>query len=596
MYPSRNAGECDNPLYSHTEILIRLRNVKVRSPHVANSGRLDRRQWSVRSRDLNSPDASLGFQNAASFHCNYICSRVSKLSLVVAFEANQTHYYLYIRGWYWELRGYRYLIKRPGTMEQWHEVLKATLSFRQPGSFGHHTDDSKSPQSLDSLLRPGQLSNPIQSKQMFSLTRVCSGARLGRLCATLVVFGITLMGTLYIGFTIQDSPSSTGISVRSGTHLQNALGNNSEFLINHTATSRFQGKCGGPLQKIEVGPLEFGDVFDVSRLANELGMHILEWREVKNSALDTHLAKGSIQPEVEKIGCWSTWALSSFSNGQPRYSDVPGLYNLDSFTLSGGSKKGQYYLSLWSLASLAYRATREWAYGVQSSRTLPLTSGTGERIAPGEKLLCFDLLYYIGLANEEEWWKDYAPYWPKIGVHLHWTSQLLELAQGYLRRHFKVKDGEPIPPFISVHVRRADFAGWCPSNMSREACFATPDDYAKRVREVQASLRLQSTPIDVRSVLVTSDERDPGWWEEMAEFGPEWGWVDHKAEGTVEKYGKCEIHRYPVVLDAVFQSLGTGFVGTDRSTMSLLSQRRVESWNNGVASLVKWGSPNADAH
>ncbi|KAF8758465.1 GDP-fucose protein O-fucosyltransferase [Rhizoctonia solani] len=439
-----------------------------------------------------------------------------------------------------------------------------------------------------------------------------------------LVFGITLMGTLYIGFTIQDSPSSTGISVRSGTHLQNALGNNSEFLINHTATSRFQDNLSKlPEHKFitawpssgwtndvisaiyliyiasltgripiippftpshvgsisEVGPLEFGDVFDVSRLANELGMHILEWREVKNSALDTHLAKGSIQPEVEKIGCWSTWALSSFSNGQPRYSDVPGLYNLDisytpvpdSFTLSGGSKKGQYYLSLWSLASLAYRATREWAYGVQSSRTLPLTSGT---------------------ANEEEWWKDYAPYWPKIGVHLHWTSQLLELAQGYLRRHFKVKDGEPIPPFISVHVRRADFAGWCPSNMSREACFATPDDYAKRVREVQASLRLQSTPIDVRSVLVTSDERDPGWWEEMAEFGPEWGWVDHKAEGTVEKYGKW----YPVVLDAVFQSLGTGFVGTDRSTMSLLSQRRVESWNNGVASLVKWGSPNADAH
>ncbi|GAB1517383.1 hypothetical protein RhiTH_000431 [Rhizoctonia solani] len=506
-------------------------------------------------------------------------------------------------------------------------------------------DDSKSPQSLDSLLRPGQLSNPIQSKQMFSLTRMCSGARLGRLCATLVVFGLTLMGTLYISFTIQDSPSSTGISVRPGTHLQNAFGNNSEVLTNHTATSRFQDNLSKlPEHKFitawpssgwtndvisaiyliymasltgripiippftpshvgsisEVGPLEFGDVFDVSRLANELGMHILEWREVKNSALDTHLAKGSIQSEVEKIGCWSTWALSSFSNGQPRYSDVPGLYNLDisytpvpdSFTLSGGSKKGQYYLSLWSLASLAYRATREWAYGVQSSRTLPLTSGTGERIAPGEKLLCFDLLYYIGLANEEEWWKDYTPYWPKIGVHLHWTSQLLELAQGYLRRHFKVKDGEPIPPFISVHVRRADFAGWCPSNMSREACFATPDDYAKRVREVQASLRLQSTPIDVRSVLVTSDERDPGWWEEMAEFGPEWGWVDHKAEGTVEKYGKW----YPVVLDAVFQSLGTGFVGTDRSTMSLLSQRRVESWNNGVASLVKWGSPNADAH
>ena len=39
-------------------------------------------------------------------------------------------------------------------------------------------------------------------------------------------------------------------------------------------------------------------------------------------------------------------------------------------------------------------------------------------------------------------------------------------------------------------------------------------------------------------MLVTSDERDPEWWDEIAELGPEWGWVDHAAEKTVEKYGK----------------------------------------------------------
>ncbi|CAE6510506.1 unnamed protein product [Rhizoctonia solani] len=139
------------------------------------------------------------------------------------------------------------------------------------------------------------------------------------------------------------------------------------------------------------------------------------------------------------------------------------------------------------LASLAYQATREWAYATQASHTLSVISGTGERVAPEEKLLCFDLPYYIGLANEEEWWKDYAPYWPKIGVHLHWAPPLLELAQDYLRRHFKVQGSEPIPPFISVHVRHADFAGWCPSNMNREACFATPEAYAKHVQAVQAS-------------------------------------------------------------------------------------------------------------
>ncbi|KAG8715214.1 hypothetical protein FRC11_005287 [Ceratobasidium sp. 423] len=451
----------------------------------------------------------------------------------------------------------------------------------------------KSPRSPDSLLWPGQLPNPAHAKQKFPPTRICSGARLGRLCAALGVAGLTLMGTIYLGLTIRSSPDSVHTPIPSGPELPllKDFSDNSGVLANRSAASRFQdnlsqlpdhkyitawpssGWTNDVIATInliymakltdripiippftpshvgsisEVGPLEFGDVFDVPRLANELGMHIIEWREVKHSLLDVHKTEGRVQSEVEKVGCWSAWALSPVSNGVPRHSEVPGLYNLDisytpvpdTFSLSQGHRKDQYHLSLWSLASLGYQATREWAYGIQSSRTLPVTSGTGERVMPEEKLLCFDLLYYIGLANEEEWWKDYAPYWPRIGVHLHWEPRLLELAQGYLRRHFKVQDGDPIPPFISVHVRRADFAGWCSSNVNREACFATPGAYAKRVREVQASLRTRETPIDAQAVLVTSDERDPEWWKEIAELGPEWRWVDHKAEGTVEKYGK----------------------------------------------------------
>ncbi|CAE6482098.1 unnamed protein product [Rhizoctonia solani] len=508
---------------------------------------------------------------------------------------------------------------------------------------GEHGDES--PRSPDSLLWSGQLPSPAHAKQKFSPTRVCSVARLGRLCVALGLAGLALMGTIYLGHTIRGLPGSTHVPIPpgSGPPLLKGFSDNSEVLGNRTAASKFQdnlsqlpehkyitawpssGWTNDVISAInliyiasltgrvpiippftpshvgsigEVGPLEFGDIFDVPRLADELGIHIVEWREVKHSILDVHMTEGGVQSEVEKIGCWTTWASSPFANGMPRHSEVPELYNLDisytpvpeTFSLSQGHRKDQYYLSLWSLASLAYQATSEWAYAMTGSRTLPVTSGTGERVAPTEKLLCFDLLYYIGLANEEEWWKDYAPYWPKIGVHLHWTPRLIEIAQGYLRRHFKVKDGVSIPPFISVHVRRADFAGWCPSNMNREACFATPEAYSKHVKKVQASLSAQVPSIDARAVLVTSDEWDPEWWKEIAELGAEWGWVDHGAERTVEKYGKW----YPVVLDAVFQSLGAGFVGTDRSTMSLLSQRRVESWNNGVGSVVRWGSPNAD--
>lgn len=55
-------------------------------------------------------------------------------------------------------------------------------------------------------------------------------------------------------------------------------------------------------------------------------------------------------------------------------------------------------------------------------------------------------------------------------------------------------------------------------------------------------------------------------------------------------------NRYPVLIDAVIQSGGLGFVGTDGSTMSLLGRRRVQSWRNGSVRTVKWGRPGADNH
>jgi len=54
--------------------------------------------------------------------------------------------------------------------------------------------------------------------------------------------------------------------------------------------------------------------------------------------------------------------------------------------------------------------------------------------------------------------------------------------------------------------------------------------------------------------------------------------------------------RYPVLIDAVIQSGGVGFLGTDRSTMSTLARRRVQSWHNGVVRTVKWGQKGADDH
>jgi len=56
------------------------------------------------------------------------------------------------------------------------------------------------------------------------------------------------------------------------------------------------------------------------------------------------------------------------------------------------------------------------------------------------------------------------------------------------------------------------------------------------------------------------------------------------------------IGRYPLLVDAVIQSSGIGFIGTASSTMSILAGRRVESWYGGVFKQVKWGSAHADDH
>jgi len=54
--------------------------------------------------------------------------------------------------------------------------------------------------------------------------------------------------------------------------------------------------------------------------------------------------------------------------------------------------------------------------------------------------------------------------------------------------------------------------------------------------------------------------------------------------------------RYPVIIDAVVQSKGMGFVGNDLSTFSILARRRVEDWQRGVTRTAKWGFKGADDH
>ncbi|QRV86512.1 O-FucT domain protein [Ceratobasidium sp. AG-Ba] len=338
-------------------------------------------------------------------------------------------------------------------------------------------------------------------------------------------------------------------------------------------------------------PIPFRDIFDVSRLASELSIPIVEWDEVKVPK----------SPEIESIGCWSTQAGVKTTETRPAYSSHPSILNLDvsftpvpsTFTLSRGAIENDYILSTWALASLAYPESRQRQLDWQRHRILP--DGSGKKVEPDDQLLCYDLLYYIGLVESApagDFFADYSPFWNLVGTRMHWTKPLTDLATQYLRRQFGVPESSPVPPFISVHIRRSDFKAACFTEKDPDKCFAPVKAYERRVNEIKQSLRSRPNGIDVTKLIVTSDEKDPKWWDQIAALGPEWGWIDHKAERTAEKHGQW----YPLILDAVIQSLGTGFVGTQHSTMSGIAHKRVHDWQGGLGVEVQWGSLGADDH
>ncbi|KAJ7361204.1 hypothetical protein DFH08DRAFT_843459 [Mycena albidolilacea] len=327
-------------------------------------------------------------------------------------------------------------------------------------------------------------------------------------------------------------------------------------------------------------PLPFGEVFDLPRLRTALGLPILEWRDVKEKDSEV----------LEDIGCWNVWESVQFNDKAPRHSSVTEKLNLDiSYTKTPQwikmipNYEHDQHSTFWSLASLAFSEAR-------NANLVPPLPSPQHRVSlpPDEQLLCFDFLYYVAAQEPDEVRLDYSPAWRFVGQYMRWTDTLERLTDAYLRHTLGVGAHDPIPLFISVHARRDDFQNWC-GEFTKEECFAPLSVIARRVDEVKAEV-LQQKGVAVNHVIITSDERDEAWWDQVAEQG--WRTPDHAGLKTEERYGVW----YPVLIDAVIHSRGSGFVGTSRSTFSILAARRVSSWNNGPVRMVEWGSPTADSH
>jgi len=322
------------------------------------------------------------------------------------------------------------------------------------------------------------------------------------------------------------------------------------------------------------GFLDWSDVFDLPRLSQAINSTIIEWRDVKaNISGDTILSKN------DEIGCWSLWSLVSPEEDKaPRQSVIPAKLRLDvSYTglPTSSVRIEDIWLPFWTLAKLSFSSRRTQAL---AEKTSVLTSNQAKNyIPPDEHLMCFDMMYFVGAQDHDEWWRDWNPAWNFVGRHATWNAKLQKLGLSYIHRALGLKDDGEIPPYIAVHARRGDFLTGACGVTDPEACFNHMNVYAEHVASVNKTLASKGIHVPKHNVLVTSDEEDSQWWKEVEALG--WHYTNHTNEKTSETYGRW----YPSLLDAVSQSLAIGFVGTQFSTYSLVASRRVRDWRGGVA-------------
>ncbi|KAJ6580635.1 hypothetical protein B0H19DRAFT_1250947 [Mycena capillaripes] len=328
---------------------------------------------------------------------------------------------------------------------------------------------------------------------------------------------------------------------------------------------------------VRVDTIDFGEVFDVPRLQKDLGKPILEWWQVKDRN----------STSIDPLGCWNIWQAVATSNTGPHFTTGPERLKLDiSYTIAPNWIKlyhndaDEPHMTFNSLMTLSFPETRNKHLSTPAESPILKVS-----LPPDEHLVCFDNMYWIANVEAHEFWHDHSTSWRLVGQYLRWNPRIEDLAQQYVRRTFGLAPTDVIPPYITIHVRHGDFKEWCRRPVAE--CFAPLSAIARRVDEVKAEL-LEKKGLRVDRVIMTSDEKDSNWWDEVAPYG--WVRIDHRA--TAEAHGGW----YPLLIDAAIQSGGMGLVGTDLSTVSMIAGNRVRTWHDGAVRMVKWGKPGADDH
>jgi hypothetical protein len=255
---------------------------------------------------------------------------------------------------------------------------------------------------------------------------------------------------------------------------------------------------------------------------------------------------------------------------------------------------------------------------------------------PDTDVVCYDSLYFVVSNTPYEWEKEYSMPWNLVGKHARWSDRIRTLTRQALAitlEHHKRdimrpirgesdwredRDGKKHHPndvkalnerdriltkYISIHARHGDFLAGCEARKEQgKPCYPPLSSFEQLVEEIEQELRDQgrlSWAEGRLPVIVTSDETDEEWWTEVLRYG--WKRVKYppsldlppgftnikgaEEEGvSKETYDKLWDR---MLVEIAIQGYGTGFIGTQASTMSLMAQRRVEHWQDGVTRTVQ---------
>ncbi|CCA69141.1 hypothetical protein PIIN_03040 [Serendipita indica DSM 11827] len=334
------------------------------------------------------------------------------------------------------------------------------------------------------------------------------------------------------------------------------------------------GFVARPHVPVQAGYRAVSDVFDVDRWARAVGKDILEWKDVKDlRGLQNRRADdGTLgADERDELGCWIPRAARLFQIGRDE----------------------DLHLTFSGLATLAQST---------AAKPNPLSSEELGAIYPAQKsghkrlpdtLTRRVLALTLGLSESQilaPWRGDHD--WDERKDGVRYTTS---------RDYYATLDERDriLTPYILVHARHGDFLNNCDSRKAQgKPCSPPLSSIAQYVKEVEDELKQKGIikedhgwSKDKTPVIVTSDEADSAWWNQVKAHG--WKRVVFPKElelppGVKGREDGLDPETHKKLWDRMFievaiQGFATGFVGTQGSTMSLVAQRRVEHWQGGVA-------------